>query len=376
MLLPLLIVIIFYTFYSLMVFFLGREDKYKNILKMIKNYSYKPFISIVIPTYNEEKIIASKLDNTLNMDYPTDKVEIIVVDSSNDNTRAIVEEYIKRYSYIKLIKTERKGPADALNKAYSIARGDIVIRTDCDSMLRDNLVSEIVSNFADDSIGAVTSKLVVLNDERLEINYRSIQHKIQIAESRLDSTYIFHSCSAFRRKLIKPITTSADDTDVALNIRKQGYRVIYDPDAIFYETSPLVAKERISVKSRRAVGHINLLLKNINLCFNPKFSWYGMIIFPANIFMMIISPIFMLLIPIFSIIDILIIRKFLLFDYFILVSMLLMFILKNKPIISKIWTVMELQLIQLIALIHVIKYRDVYTWKRAETTREYLANIR
>lgn len=370
---PTIIIASFYTIYGLLALLLGKEETYKDMLKKIKNYNYKPFISIVIPTYNEEKIIASKLENTLSIDYPKDRIEIIVIDSSTDKTPEIVAEYTMHYPYIKLIKTERKGPAAAFNKAFSIARGEIAIRTDCDSLLKSDSISEIVANFADERIGAVTSRLIAPNNEGLEVNYRSIQHRIQIAESIIDSTYIFQSFSAFRRDLIRPITTSADDADVALNIRKQGYRAIYDPDSIFYEASPLTAKERIEVKSRRAVGHINLLLKNIGLCFNPKFSWYGMLILPMNLFMIVISPTLMLLMPIFSIIDMLTSKAFLLLDYTILGSIPLIFALRNKPIVSKVWTIVELQLIQFIALMRVIKYGDMRTWKRAETTREYYA---
>ncbi|MEO9364618.1 MULTISPECIES: glycosyltransferase [Candidatus Nitrosocaldus] len=343
------------------------------MLKKIKNYNYKPFISIVIPTYNEEKIIASTLENILSIDYPKDRMEIIVIDSSDDKTPEIVAEYAMHHPYIRLIKTERKGVATARNEAYSIAKGEIVIKNDCDCMLESNAISEIVANFADARIGAVTSRVMAPNNERLEINYRSIHHRIQIAESIIDSTYIFNTLSAFRRDLIRPITTSADDADVALNIRRQGYKAIYDPDSIFYEASPLTAKERVEVKSRRAVGHINLLLKNIGLCFNPKLSWYGMLILPMNLFMIVISPILMLLIPIFSIIDMLTSKAFLLLDYTILGSIPLIFALRNKPIASKIWTMVELQIIQFIALMRVIKYGDMRTWKRAETTREYYA---
>jgi cellulose synthase/poly-beta-1,6-N-acetylglucosamine synthase-like glycosyltransferase len=368
---PLIIVVIFYTIYGIIALIIGKESRYLSILNEIKDRYYKPFISIVIPTYNEENIIRAKLENTVNTDYPKDRLEIIVIDSSTDRTPDIVEEYAKDHPYIKLVKTERQGLANALNRAYSIAKGEIVIKTDCDSMLKEDSISNIVSNFVDERVGAVTGRLMVLNNEGLESNYRSIQHRIQIAESMLDSTYIFQPFSAFKRNLIKPITTSADDADVALNIRRQGYKAIYDPTSIFYEASPLDIKERIDVKSRRAVGHINLLWKNVKLCFNPNYSWYGMLVLPMNLFMITISPILMISIPILSMIDLFVTKHSILLDYIILLSIPLILVLRDKPIASKIWTIIELQLIQLIALIRVIRYRDMRTWKRAETTRVY-----
>jgi len=371
---PLFIIVIFYTVYGIIALIIGKENRYLSILNNMKDKYYNPFISIVIPTYNEENIIKAKLENTIKIDYPKNRLEVIVIDSSTDKTADIVEEYAKEHSYIKLVKTTREGLASALNKAYSIAKGEIVIKTDCDSMLREDSISNIVSNFADERVGAVTSRLVVLNKEGLENNYRSIQHRIQIAESILDSTYIFQSFSAFRRNLIKTITTSADDAEVALNIRKQGYRAIYDTTAVFYEASPLDIKERVDVKSRRAVGHINLLWKNVKLCFNLAYSWYGMLVLPMNLFMISVSPILMALIPILSIIDLFITKHSILLDYIILLLIPLILILRDKPIVSKVWTITELQLIQLIALIRVIKYKDMRTWKRAETTRVYYKN--
>ena len=368
---PLIIVVIFYTIYGIIALIIGKESRYLSILNKIRNRYYKPFISIVIPTYNEENIIRTKLENTVNIDYPKDRLEIIVIDSSTDRTPDIVEEYAKDHPYIKLVKTERQGLANALNRAYSMAKGEIVIKTDCDSMLKEDSISNIVSNLADERIGAVTGRLMVLNNEGLESNYRSIQHRIQIAESMLDSTYIFQPFSAFKKNLIKPITTSADDADVALNIRRQGYKAIYDPTSIFYEAGPLDIKERIDVKSRRAVGHINLLWKNVKLCFNPTYSWYGMLVLPMNIFMISISPILMISIPILSMIDLFITKYSILLDYIILLSIPLILVLRDKPVVSKVWTIIELQLIQLIALIRVIRYRDMRTWKRAETTRVY-----
>ena len=368
---PLIIVVIFYTIYGIIALIIGKESRYLSILNKIRNRYYKPFISIVIPTYNEENIIRTKLENTVNIDYPKDRLEIIVIDSSTDRTPDIVEEYAKDHPYIKLVKTERQGLANALNRAYSMAKGEIVIKTDCDSMLKEDSISNIVSNLADERIGAVTGRLMVLNNEGLESNYRSIQHRIQIAESMLDSTYIFQPFSAFKRSLIRQITTSADDADVALNIRRQGYKAIYDPTSIFYEAGPLDIKERIDVKSRRAVGHINLLWKNVKLCFNPTYSWYGMLVLPMNIFMISISPILMISIPILSMIDLFITKYSILLDYIILLSIPLILVLRDKPVVSKVWTIIELQLIQLIALIRVIRYRDMRTWKRAETTRVY-----
>jgi len=117
---PLFIIVTFYTVYGIIALIIGKENRYLSILNNMKDKYYNPFISIVIPTYNEENIIKAKLENTIKIDYPKNRLEVIVIDSSTDKTADIVEEYAKEHSYIKLVKTAREGLASALNKAYSI----------------------------------------------------------------------------------------------------------------------------------------------------------------------------------------------------------------------------------------------------------------
>ncbi len=106
-----------------------------------KDYSFQPFVSVIVPTYNEAKVIAKRMKNLVELDYPEDNYEIIVVDSgSTDNTTEIVEETIKKYEKsepnLRLIKEEeRKGKASAINFGKKRAKGDIVLITDANSII-------------------------------------------------------------------------------------------------------------------------------------------------------------------------------------------------------------------------------------------------
>lgn len=93
----------------------------------------------------------------------------------------------------------------------------------------------------------------------------------------------------------------ADDAELALKIRKKGYKTVYSPAAIAYEVSPISLKSRIDQKSRRAQGHIRLIFQNLDVFLNPKLGKFGLIIFPANFFMMILSPWLILLTMVFGI---------------------------------------------------------------------------
>ena len=283
-------------------FYIGLILKYGDRVSPARKSENKPTISIIIPTYNEEMLIGKKLDNIFKLEYPPELIEVVIIDSSADRTPEIIKEYQKKYNNIHLMTQERLGLAKALNTAYAAAKNEIVIKTDCDSMLAKDVLQKVDSDFADPEIGGVTGKQVVINESKVEIGYRSMQSQVQIAESWIDSTIIFHGpFSAFRKKLLKSIDPDsvADDSELAIKVRKQGYRTIIDPEIIFYEASQSAFFKRRIQKDRRGRGLIRLLLRHKDVLFNSKYGNYGRIVFPTNYFMMIFSPYLILLLFLF-----------------------------------------------------------------------------
>ena len=282
---------------TLFVFYVGYYLfglRYGKNVHSVKGGAHLPKVSMVTATFNEEEIVKKKIENTIGLDYPKEKLEIIFVDSSTDRTRQIIREF-KEKSDLNIVlfeEEERKGLASALNTGYALASGEIVIKSDCDLLLDKFSVKEIVKPFSDPSIGAVSGAIRVLNKSSVEMGYRTIFERLRVAEANLDSTYLFNPFSAFRKKLIQPIDKKsvADDAELALKIRQSGYKTVYSPTAVIYEASPTSIKERIKQKSRRAQGHIRLIFQNLKMLFNPKYGKFGLIIFPANFFMMILSP--------------------------------------------------------------------------------------
>jgi len=259
-------------------------------------------ISIVIPTYNEEKTILKKLENTLDLNYPKKDMELIVVDCSDDRTPHIVEERLGGRGEIRLIldhEEERRGLPYSLNKGYSMATGDIVVKTDCDAMLDRDALKSAVSSFEEDRIGCVTGRAVPMGS-RSEESYRGLNMKIQLLESRIDSTIIAHGpFTAFRRLLVQKIDEDslADDSELSLKIRRQGYRSILNPEVIFYEKTSEEGREE--QKTRRASGLVRLMWRNKTLFLNPKYGLYGLLVFPFNFTAIVILPLLLspLLLP-------------------------------------------------------------------------------
>ena len=255
----------------------------------------EPTVSIVLPTYNESRIIETKLDDLLALDYPMEKVELVVVDSSTDKTRDLIREYFADIDApdLRLIEEdERRGLAPALNEAYEAAEREMIVKTDCDSKLPPNVLREAAANLADPEVDAVTGRNVeVLGGSEVESGYRGIQSHIQQLESHLDSTLIFHGpFSAFKNDALLPIDPNslADDTELALKIRRQGGRVVFDPAVQYKEASHSQFVKRRKQKDRRAVGLIRLLVQHRDAL--GRYGKYGKAVLPFNWWFMIVSP--------------------------------------------------------------------------------------
>jgi len=260
-------------------------------IRNVKDYSIRPTVTVYLPTFNEEKHIARKLDNLLSQSYHID--EILIIDCSTDATPQIIEIYKKKYPQILLIKqTQRIGMARTLNEALKIAKCEIFVKTDCDSISESNALKELVANFAEKNIGGATG--ICVADDGVEKYFRKIMTTIQVAESNIDSTLITHSTSllAFRTAVTGPVRENsvAEDTEEFLLIRRKGYKTIIDPSVISREEVPSNSNIRRMQKNRRSQGIVNLLLQNFDMLLNPNYHKYGIFVLPIEWFILILSP--------------------------------------------------------------------------------------
>jgi cellulose synthase/poly-beta-1,6-N-acetylglucosamine synthase-like glycosyltransferase len=255
-----------------------------------------PFISVIVPTYNESILISEKIQNTLSVNYPKNKIEVIVIDSaSTDGTASIAG----KFEDVKVIvQLERKGKSSALAEAFTCVEGEIIVITDADAMLDKDALLITVQYLSDKKVGAVTGKQVLITPsgtqfEEKERSYRDIFDFIRNAESNMHSTMIFNGpLMAFKREILEaPAPNSvADDTEMAILVIKKGYRTLYAPEAIFYENIPLSDKSRLKQKQRRAQGLVQSFWKHKDMLFNSKYGLFGKEIFPAEFAVHIILP--------------------------------------------------------------------------------------
>jgi len=200
---------------------------------------YLPNLSLIMAAYNEEAHIERKIKNCLSLEYPESKLEIIIgSDGSDDGTNEIVQKYAgKRILFF--LHSTRRGKMAVINDGVHNAKGEICIFTDVSELFDRDALKKLVRNFVDSSIGAVTGNHIYnLSDNELGKGthlYWRYQRWIQRTESRL-STIL--SCDgtiyACRRHLYipPPEGTINDDKAVPMGVVQQGYRVIFESDAI------------------------------------------------------------------------------------------------------------------------------------------------
>jgi cellulose synthase/poly-beta-1,6-N-acetylglucosamine synthase-like glycosyltransferase len=220
----------------------------------------EPSVTFVLAARDEADRIAAKLDNLLALDYPSDKVEVVVVsDGSTDGTDEIVAAYRDRG--VVLVRLDPPGgKAIALNHAMQRARGEVVVFCDARQRVDQGALRAIVPLFADPRVGAVSGELV-LESERGPGAYWLYEKLIRAAEGRVDSVVgATGALYAIRRHLFKelPRGTLLDDVYTPLQIVLEGYRVLFQPEARVYDEEADVGAE-FSRKARTLAGNFQLL---------------------------------------------------------------------------------------------------------------------
>lgn len=278
-----------YLLVGILVLTCGRKQK------ISRNREYRPTVTVFTPTFNEEKYIRAKLDNLLSQTYPVE--EIIIYDCSTDQTPSIVESYQKKYPVIKLVRQpERIGPARTFNQGLLDAKGELVMKSDADVMLKSqDAIRDLVSVFSNSEIGGACA--IYVKDKGMEKYHRKIQTMIQIAESNIDSAIIAHpGLLAFRKSAVSSVdpNSMAEDAEEFILVRKKGFKAVID---VSVETEEEVVSNfalRRKQRDRRAQGVIKAIVKNKDVFLNPRYGKYGFIIFPMEIFILTLSPFFLL----------------------------------------------------------------------------------
>jgi cellulose synthase/poly-beta-1,6-N-acetylglucosamine synthase-like glycosyltransferase len=226
----------------------------------------QPLVTLLIAAYNEEAEIARKLENSLELDYPHEKLQILVAaDGSDDHTAEIVRGYADRG--VELSYTlERGGKMAAINRAMPDARGEIVVFSDANNMYDPRAIRELIAPFADPKVGAVTGAKTIVQDEgglsESEGLYWKYESFIKKLETRLGTcTAAAGEIFSLRRGLFvsPPSHIINDDFYMASDLIRRGFNVIYVPGARSYENVSASAQDEMVRRARIIAGRYQAL---------------------------------------------------------------------------------------------------------------------
>jgi cellulose synthase/poly-beta-1,6-N-acetylglucosamine synthase-like glycosyltransferase len=234
----------------------------------VREADHTPTVSFVIAAYNEEKNIADKIRNTLSLDYPPEKVEVLVVSNGSvDRTDEIVRSWTD--PRVRLIVMPRPGKMEALNEGVRAVTGDLLVLTDADFLLDRHTLRLMASKFADPEVGGVCGARntsvrrggdATAEGEGLYGRWDKWQKTL---ESRIGSVFAADGLLyAIRRELYTPIADvhAADDIWVSTRVPLQGYRLIFEPEATAYELAGVQAEQEFGRRIRVTNHSVRALL--------------------------------------------------------------------------------------------------------------------
>jgi cellulose synthase/poly-beta-1,6-N-acetylglucosamine synthase-like glycosyltransferase len=265
---------------------------------------YQPSVTVVVPAYNEEKVICRTIESLLASDYA--KFEIIVVDDgSTDRTYDVAIESYGTDPRVTVLRKINGGKAEALNFGWLKATGDIIIALDADTLFRKHTIAALAHRFADEKIGAVAGNAKVGNRINVVTKWQALEY---VTSQNFDRrafaslnciTVVPGSVGAWRRSVLEEAggfspDTLAEDQDLTIQVRKLGYHIGYEEDAIGLTEAPDSLRNLAKQRFRWSFGTLQCMWKHKNALLNPKYGTLGFIAMPNvwifQVFFPLISP--------------------------------------------------------------------------------------
>lgn len=266
-----------------------------------------PFVSIIIPAYNEEKHITLTLESVLSLNYPKDKYEIIVVnDGSKDNTKKKVEDLIKQHRDRKIIFINQKnqGKATSLNNGLKKVKGEFFACLDADSYVEKDTLQRMLALYErekDENLAIVTPAMRVNSPKTLLQKFQRIEYLISMfmarLMSRLNCIYVAPGpFSLYRTSIIKKlggfdVKSLTEDQEIAYRTQKHHYKLRHCYNAYVHTSAPPNLKKLFKQRNRWYKGGIFNLIKYREMIWNKCYGDFGIIQMTSNIAIFVLGAI-------------------------------------------------------------------------------------
>lgn len=256
--------------------------------------NYYPLVSVVVPAYNEEKVLQKTVRSIMNSRYKNLEV-IIVDDGSTDKTWDIVQKLQKAKQIIRGYHQINTGKSAAVNAGIRHARGEIVVSIDADTIFTPATLGKMVRYFYYPYVGAVAGVVKVGNVNGWITRWQALEYITCINIDRASQAFMKSiaiapgACSAWRRDVVLEAggfsnVTMAEDCDMTLMVQKLGYEVVQDMGAIAYTESPEKLHDLAKQRFRWLFGTLQAFWKHRDMIFRRKYGWLGMYVIPKSLF--------------------------------------------------------------------------------------------
>jgi peptidoglycan-N-acetylglucosamine deacetylase len=253
--------------------------------------TFCPPVSVIVAAFNEETVITRTIDSLLSNGYA--EMEIVVVDDgSKDHTLQVLRDAFLGNPKVRILTQPNGGKSAALNNAIAHSKNDLLIAVDADTLFRRGTIQMLARHFDDPRIGAVSGNARVGNPNRWITRFQSIEYiyGFNLDRRALDYlnaiTVVPGAVGAWRKELVAAAggfghDTLAEDADLTLAIRRAGYVIRYDQDAIAYTEAPEDGKSLAKQRFRWAFGTLQAAWKHRDALFVPRYGTLGFIALPS-----------------------------------------------------------------------------------------------
>ncbi|MDH7911308.1 glycosyltransferase family 2 protein [Winogradskyella sp. SYSU M77433] len=265
-----LLFIIFYTYvgYGIILYVMVKIKRLFSTKTSVNTIEELPKVTLLIPAYNEKDYVFQKMENTQNLNYPKDKLNIVwVTDGSNDGTNSLLENY----ENVQLFhKDERRGKINAMNRVMPHIKTPIVIFSDANTNLGEDSITHIVNCFNDEKVGCVSGEKRIVKKESDaaagagEGLYWKYESTLKKWDAELYSAVgAAGELFAIKTELYNEVEqdTLLDDFIISLRVAQKGYTIQYNPEAYAIETASANVKEELKRKIRISAGGIQSVIR-------------------------------------------------------------------------------------------------------------------
>jgi cellulose synthase/poly-beta-1,6-N-acetylglucosamine synthase-like glycosyltransferase len=297
-----LFVSLFFEVFLLITYLEVRGELQEEKDRLARGVSFFPTVSIVVPSYNEERTVAATVKSLLKLNYPKDKLSLVLVDDgSTDKTLKVLRQF-KNHPQIRIIAKENGGKHTAVNLALKSIDTDLVGCLDADSFVNPDALEKIVMHFEDETVMAVTPSIKVHEPKNILQYIQKTEYSWSIFLRRMVSSlgalYVTPGpFSIFRVSVFKDLgdyrhAHMTEDMEMAMRMQKNGYKIVNAHSAHVYTVTPATLRTLVKQRARWTYGFINNGYDYREMFFNKKYGNIGLFILPIAMFS-IFSALFM-----------------------------------------------------------------------------------